>query len=240
VAKFLVVRYPPGGAGKMLCALLGFHPDIQSWNNTEQSDSEWFKSSFTSDFDSWLDNEPKNCYSINQYYSATYTRGDDLSNLPINFADLWIPLHTHKFNIPNWMQHYQIITIMLDQPSLKWFYKSKWRKRYSARKIDDGYEITQQEHRDSYKIAGFESQNLYKVKTNSLYRFIRNNIIEDNFTHLFKNPPVGKNDIVIPLSELLEYKSIIDNLQKIANTLQIIPYENLENIYNHWRNLHDY
>lgn len=236
--RFLLIKFPPGAAGKMLVTCLGTHSEIASWNTTNFSELDYAKSRYTGNFDNWLDAEPTNPWKFQKYVSAMYPRGDDIDQLDINFPNLWIPTLWQKTYTARFMQNYFCVNINVDKNSLKWYRKSRWKKQFSVEKNKNTYIITQHQHRPSYAVGNFNNQ--YKIKTNNLYRFIKENIIDYPIVdHLNNNALQG---VSVNLSDMLYQDSFFKILQKIQKQMNIGKHDWSESIeiWKHWRSLHDY
>lgn len=238
--KFLLVRFAPGAAGKMLITCLGTHPEIASWNTTNKSDLAWAKECYTGNFDAWLDSEPQTPWQIKKFISAIYPRGDDLESIPIKFPNLWIPIVWQKNYPAKFMKTYQVVNILLDKTSMRWYHKSRWRKQFSIDQVDDKVVVTQHRHRPTYQVGNFN--NVYKLEVTNLRKFIKDNVINYYVKHQFlrvEDQIAGTN---IFLSELLNEQGLEKSLRRIGNDLRLkeFNWEEAKLIWQYWKKLHNY
>lgn len=238
--KFLLIRFAPGAAGKILIACLGTHPEIASWNNTLSTNLEWIKKCYPGDFKSWLDNEPQNPWGLQKYVSAEYERGDKLERLEIDFPNKWITMIWHKNYIADFMKKYHIVNIIIDKPSVRWYHRSRWRKHFTAKKMNNYYQITQHQHRPTYAVGKFNNQ--YIVKVINLFSFIKKNVINYPIKQRFLKTEDQMAGTMILLSDLLREDGFKDSLNKISSDLKLASFDWNEAvaIWRHWRSLHEY
>ncbi len=240
MTKFLIIRYAPGAAGKILICLLGCHPEIASWNNSNLSNHNWAKIVFKKDFENWLNREPKNPWNMQQYVSATYSRGDDIDELPIDFSEKWIPITWHKNYLGKFIKKYHTINIIINKSGARWYHRSRWKKHFKVEKNNSNFLIYQQQHRNSYQIQNFNNQYIIEVK--NLFSFIKNNVInyKENFNFLTDDDLKPSSNIF--LSDLLSWSTTKKSLEKISIDLDLSEFnwEEVKDIWNHWRSMHDY
>lgn len=238
--KFLLIRFAPGAAGKMLIACLGTHPEIASWNNTPSTNLEWVKKCYPGDFDSWLDTEPQNPWGLQKYVSAEYERGDKLEHLEIDFPDKWIPIIWHKNYLPAFIKQHHAINIIIDQTSVRWYHKSRWKKQFSVERLDDVYQITQHQHRPNYVVGNFNNQHI--VHSTNLYSFIKDNVINYSLKKRFLKAEEQMPGSTILLSDLLCEDGIKNSLGKISLDMGLTTNDWSEAIaiWKYWRSKHAY
>ena len=238
--KFLLIRFAPGAAGKILIACLGTHPEIASWNNTTLTNLEWVKKCYPGDFGSWLDTEPQNPWGLQKYVSAEYKRGDELENLEIEFPDQWIPTIWHKNYLASFMKQHHAINIIIDNISARWYHRSRWKKQFTAVCLNGGYQITQHQHRPNYTVGNFNNQ--YNIQITNLYSFIKDNVINYSIKKRFLKADEQMPGTSILLSELLTEDGFRRSLNKISQDLKVSENDWSEAIaiWKYWRSKHEY
>lgn len=240
MTQFLVIRYTPGAAGKLLTSLLSIHPEISSWNRNELDNLTWFKNSFSENLETWMDFEPQNPWNIKDYVSSFYPRGDNLETLPIDFENKWIPVIWHKNYLAKFIKNYHIVTIHIDNKSKKWYHRSRWKKHFKAEIKNKTYKVYQFQHKPNSQVRNFN--NKYCVEVNNLFSFIKKNVIDykDNFN--FTNNTTDHLQTNINLSNLLEWESTKKSLEKISKDLNLkeFDWDCVENLWRHWRSCHKY
>lgn len=238
--KFLLIRFAPGSAGKMLIACLGTHPAIASWNTSTESNLEWAKKCYPGNFDSWLDTEPQNPWGLQKYVSAEYERGDNLEYLEIDFPDKWIPIIWHKNYLASFIKQHHAINIIIDKKSKRWYHRSRWKKQFSVERLSDGYQITQHQHRPKYTVGNFNNQYIVQVK--NLYSFIKDNVINYPVKQRFLEIEEQLPGTTILLSELLDEAEFKKSLDKIAMDMGLAKnnWNEAITIWKYWRSKHAY
>ena len=240
--NFLLIKFPPGAAGKMLISLLGYHPEIQSWNNTNLSCHDWFYKCFQDNLESWMENEPQSPWPISRYVSAMYPRGDELTSLPIDFPQAsYVPVVWHKLYPPNFVKDFKSVVILVDQQSTNWYHRSRWKKHFICEKQHNQFKIYKLQHRPSYQFGNFE--NNYVEYTKHLCSFIKKNVVNYDQKIIYSQKRNFLNDdVVINLSELLDEGKIINCLNKITKQIKLSNFDwsLVLPLWQHWRNLHNY
>ena len=240
--KFLLIKFPPGAAGKMLISLLGHHPEIANWNVTDLSNFEWFYKCFQNNLNSWMDHEPQSPWPISYYVSAIYPRGDDLTSLPIDFPQsYYVPIIWHKLYPPKFAKNYKSIVVLVDKQSTNWYYRSRWKKHFICKKQNDQFKIYKLQHRPTYQFGNFE--NNYIEYTKNLCSFIKQNVVNYDQKIIYSQKKNFLNDdVIINLSDLLNKDKIVDCLNKITSQLKLSDFDwhSVLPLWQHWRNLHNY
>jgi len=240
--NFLLIKFPPGAAGKMLISLLGYHPQIASWNNTQDSEEVWFKKHFNGELNNWMNTEPQSPWPISEYVSAMYTRGDETDNLPIQFPkNVFVPIIWHKLYPPKFAKKYKSVVILVDKKSRKWYHRSRWLKHFNYEKQAQGYKIYKLQHRPTYQFGNFDNQ--YIEYTDNIFSFLKQNVINYDQKKIYSSQSNFSNETVfINLSDLLENNSAIECLNKITQNLNLdtFNWNSVMPLWQHWRNLHKY
>lgn len=240
--NFLLIKYPPGAAGKMLISLLGHHPQIASWNNTQDTDEVWFKKHFCGHLNNWMDVEPQCPWEISKHVSAMYPRGDELEKLPIEFPDnLLVPINWHKVYPPRFAKKYKSIVIIVDKKSQKWYHRSRWLKHFNCEKQNQGYKIYKLQHRPTYQFGNFNNQ--YVEYTNNIFDFLKQNVIDYDQKKFFSNQNNFIDETVfINLSSLINEDCVVECFNKITKDLNLNSYDwhTAMPLWRHWRELHNY
>jgi hypothetical protein len=240
--NFLLIKYPPGAAGKMLVALLGNHPQIASWNKTQDSEEIWFKKHFHGQLNNWMNTEPQCPWPISCYVSSLYPRGDELTSLPINFPkNLYVPILWHKLYPPNFAKNFKSIVILVDKDSKKWFRRSRWKKHFNCEIENNLYKIYNMQHLPSVQIKNFN--NSYIEYTDNLFGFIKEKVFRYDQLEIYSSKKNFYNEnVFITLTDLIHEDSIIKCLDKITKELNLNSYNwnTVLPLWQHWRNLHNY
>ena len=239
--KWLLIRYAPGSAGRMLASLLSTHPEIASWNNTDYDDLLWFKNCYPGNFDKWMVDEPYDSWKLNQYISAKYPRGDNLDSLPITLPQMWLPFVWHKEYVAKFMTNYFTINIELDPPSHRWYHKSRWKKNFRCKKTATGYTVYNLSHAPNPNIQLQQKfDNQYEINIENLHGWLKHNIINAQEKQKFLGNNNIKPGVAVKLSDLLvDPRPVLHN---IANQL-CIDKHNWDVAYQmwvHWKKLHNY
>lgn len=239
---FLLIKFPPGAAGKMLISLLGHHPQIASWNNTQDSEEVWFKKHFCEQLDNWMNTEPQSPWPISKYVSAMYTRGDNIDNLPIKFPeDVHVPIIWHKLYPPRFAKKYKSIVILVDKQSQKWYHRSRWLKHFNYKEQPVGYKIYKLQHRPTYQFGNFDNQ--YIEYTGNIFKFLKQNVVNYDQKKIYSNQDNFDNETVfINLSDLINETNVVNCLNKITKALELnnFNWNSVMPLWTYWRNLHKY
>ena len=240
--NFLLIKFPPGAAGKMLISLLSQHPQIASWNNSTDSDEVWFKKHFDGQLANWVHNEPQCPWPISRYVSSLYPRGDELTTLPINFpANLYVPILWHKLYPPNFAKNFKSIVILVDKDSKKWFRRSRWKKHFNCKIENNLYKIYNMQHLPSAQIKNFN--NTHIEYTDNLISFIKERVFGYDQLEIYSDKSNFYNETVfINLSDLIFKDRIIGCLERITEDLNLNSHnwDTVMPLWQHWRNLHNY
>lgn len=240
--NFLLISYAPGAAGKMLISLLGHHPQIASWNNTQDSEEVWFKKHFNGELDNWMNTEPQCPWPISKYVSAMYNRGDEIDTLPIEFPkNKLVPIIWHKLYPPKFAKKYKSIVILVDKKSKKWYHRSRWFKHFNYEKQPIGYKIYKLQHRPTYQFGNFDNQ--YIEYTDNIFSFIKENVFEYDQLRVYSDQNnFDKKNVFINLSDLLYKDRIIECLENMTEQLDLdkFNWNSVMPLWQHWRNLHNY
>ena len=244
MTKWLVVHYAPGAAGRLLICYLGTHPQIASFNQSEQSHIDWFKSTYDVElkysFRNWTNLEPYEPWGIKKYVSSKYPRGDNIDSVAIDLPNKWIPLVWHKDYTAKFMKRYYAVNIVNDPDSLTWFHKSVWRKLFHAIKNDKGYLIYDQSHRPKDAMT-IKFDNQYELQVKNLHTFIKERIINNPDNIKFRKKNRFAQGIDINLTDLSSSnpKPMLDKI--VADMgLDKFDWHEAQQMWSHWQSLHDY
>ena len=153
-SPFVVVRYAPGSAGRVISVMLQLSSAISSWNTlfnknefSNKDYTDYLINSFPKDSVKHLRAEPDLPY-YSDFYSGTYTRGEDVSfeqycnyqkqaECNYFFKNLdqqqYVNLILHKSKIPLFMQGSHVVNIIIDTPAaLELSQKLLWCKHYQV------------------------------------------------------------------------------------------------------------
>lgn len=240
--NFLLIKFTPAAAGKLLISLLGNHPQIASWNNTQDSEETWFKKHFVEDLNNWTNTEPQSPWPVSRYVSSLYPRGDELTSLPIDFPkNLYVPVIWHKLYPPRFAKKFKSIVILVDKDSKKWFRRSRWKKHFNCEIENNRYKIYNMQHRPQIQIKNFD--NTYIEYTNNLFGFIKERVFNYDQLEIYSDKNNFYNeDVFINLSDLINEDLLIDCLNKITEELNLDSYNwnTVMPLWKHWRGLHNY
>jgi hypothetical protein len=264
--KFLVVQYAPGSAGKFLIAVLmaspsiaHFLPEVESEKNNNKC-LDFIKQSFIGDFEKWISTEPQHAMAWNLHFtSAKYPRGDDLSfdqfvelaetESTDHFVDSvnagkQIIIARHKTVPTDFFSDSDFVTIKLDLQSLKWYHRAYWSKLFGIKnnmihiKENDPELINQ-----PMKKYLFKNNNSVYVEQ-SVFSFIRNNIIKSQYKEKFLAPGINpsKNHIIVNLTEILVESRFVASVNAITEqfSLGTIDEKFIRSAHRHWISLHPY
>lgn len=182
----LFVRYAPGSAGNFLISILQTSNRLPCWDiqvenskgrpQFEDCFKNWFSKCFQPDLENHIKYEPHHPYQLD-FVSAKHSRGDDLSvtefitelknrqdQLFLNNIQSYqqTVMRLNKSVVPQWGLGNSIINIVVDNPSKKWFYKTRYIKLFG--KHNDEW-ICKENHPD-YLVAKYK-----KIQFNNPYRF---------------------------------------------------------------------
>lgn len=211
-SPFVVVRYAPGSAGRIISVMLQLSSAISSWNilfnKNEFSNkdyTDYLISSFPEDSVKHLRVEPDLPYYFD-FYSGTYTRGENVSfeqycnyqkqaECKYFFKNLdqqqYVNLILHKSKIPLFMQGSHVVNIIIDTPAaLELSQKLLWCKHYQ---VLNEKEVKMLAH-DTETCNQKRSQLVKKFYTgssiivvNSLEDFYNKQIVKNVTFELFQN-----------------------------------------------------
>ena len=151
-SPFIVVRYAPGSAGRIISTILQLSDSVASWNTSlgknnfsTENYTSYLITSFPEAPEQHLRSEPDLPY-YSDFYSGTYERGENSSfkqylqhqedtGCEYFFENLrqrlYVNLILHKSKIPMFMQGSHMINIIIDTPAaLELSQKLLWCKHY--------------------------------------------------------------------------------------------------------------
>jgi hypothetical protein len=261
--KFLIIRFPPGAAGRFLGTMLMGSKDVAHFNenaNTTEEKLNYLEQCFKKDLSQWLKHEPsdKMAWGID-FVSNKYPRGDDLTveqftTLTQEKCTEWyhkcvtnnkrITIFWHKNYIPNFYKG-ECISILIDKKSTRWYHRSRWFKHYGMK--DEKIHLKENDpncHR--YPINQLVAKFNNPIFSNENFRkFVKENVINSQETKPFylNNSlfPVD-NDIQINLSELLEEDQFLSLINMLSEKMHLskIDTDYLIRGFRYWRSIHAY
>jgi hypothetical protein len=251
IAKFLIIRFPPGAAGNMLASILQCSPEVAHWNQLQQNlkpNNDWtdyFQKVFTSEISQWLYHEPigQLRWGTREIFSAKHPRGDNLSideflhqeQVYCNEyyheqkkAGRYLPIFWHKETMPIFFQNSRSLIIKLDQPSLRWFDHAVFFKHYKiVENNSEGVRVRLLENRPEIVPSTFLSQNQFEQRWPSFRSFVREKIWKNPHRKQYQHTKSNTNwpipSLTINLSCLLDQKLFGQEYFKICNFLEITP-----------------
>lgn len=268
--KFLVTRFAPCAGGNFISSILQCSESVGHWHSNIEEDKpnvawiDFFQKHFVTPLNEWTSNEPlsERDWGVENIFSASYPRGNDLTVPEYLNAEnektsegfklakrnnRLMPIFWHKEFIPKYFNNSIGLTIYLDKKSLRWFDHSMYHKHYSVVDInpDKSIVVHLEQHRPSYQIGKFNNQ--YEVTYDSFKEFVKDRIINNQHRKLFQdidfiNKFPNKN-IIIELSDLLDWNRFQDTYDKLCVFYDIkdpLDAKTLEELFTHWRNLHEY
>lgn len=260
--QFLVIRYPPGAAGRFLAVMLMGNDNVAHYDasvKTIEDKLAYAKNSFPNELGNWLLSEPNDKIAWNiTFVSNKYPRGDNLTKEEFNKLATekcteWyhknvslgkkIIIPWHKTNIPIFYKG-QSITIVIDKKSERWYNRARWYKHFG---IKDGKIYLRENdpaiHRDELKkiVASYNNPILLDE---SFFSFVKKTMVSKEVA-VFKNYsllPAIDDDCLVNLSNLLSEQSCIDTINQLCDKLNLpmINQDYLKNCFAHWRNLHPF
>lgn len=268
--KFLVTRFAPGAGGNFISSILQCSKSVGHWHTKIEEDKEntnwlnFFQSHFVHPLNEWTSNEPlaTRDWGVKDIFSATYPRGNDLSisdylkeeqektNMGFKKAKdqgKLLPVFWHKEFIPQYFNNSVGLSIFLDKRSLRWFDHSIYLKHHSIIKTnhDKSVVVHLEQHRPTYQVATFDNQ--YEVTYGSFKEFVKDRIINNHHRKLFQDSDFINNfpnkNIIIELSDLLNWNRLQDTYDKLCifyNIEDPLDVKELEELFRHWRDLHEY
>jgi hypothetical protein len=175
----LFVRYAPGSAGNFLISILQTSNKLPCWDiqvenykgtpQFEDCFKNWFSKCFQSNLEDHIKHEPHHPYQLD-FVSAKHPRGDELSaeqfveELKNRNDQLFLNniqrhqqtvMRLNKPVVPQWGLGNSIINIVVDNPSKKWFYKTRYIKLFGK---DNNEWISKENHPD-YLVAKYKKYN---------------------------------------------------------------------------------
>lgn len=247
----LFVRYAPGSAGNFLISILQTSSKLPCWDiQVENSKStpqfedcfkNWFSKCFQSNLENHIKHEPHHPYQLD-FVSAKHPRGDDLSveefvkELKNRNDQLFLNniqshqqtvMRLNKPVVPRWGLGNSIINIVVDTPSKKWFYKTRYIKLFG--KDNDGW-ISKENHPDylAAKYKKIQFNNPYRFQI-SKFAFLKNFVIGEpailpfyNYNKLLE--PISNqycNQYKLPLSNLLDPNTNVNVILDLFEQLDL-------------------
>jgi hypothetical protein len=255
----LFVRYAPGAAGNFLISILQTSNKLPCWDiqvenskgtpQFEDTFKNWFSKCFQPDLENHIKHEPHHPYQLD-FVSAKHPRGDDLSveqfieELTTRQDQLFLNniqhgqhtvMRLNKANIPQWGLGNCVINIVVDTPSKKWFYKTRYIKLFG--KDNNGWWISKENHPD-YLVAKFKKiqfHNPYRFEI-SKFAFLKNFVIGESAILPFYDynkllePPSNQccKQYRVNLSRLLDPSTNVDTILDLFEQLELgIPNKKL-------------
>lgn len=210
--RFLIVRFPPGGAGNMLISLLQASPEVAHWDPQQEDQKpnnnwlEYFSRVFQPNMEQWLYREPVGqlSWGTRKIFSAKYPRGNDLSVADFlaqeqqhcndyyhaqKNAGKYLPIFWHKSIMPEYFRQSLCAIIQLDQASLRWFDRAVYHKHYKiVRKDCDQLLIQNLENRPEIVPKQFGGQVIFEQSWPSLRAFVIDKIYNNPYRALYQQP----------------------------------------------------
>lgn len=259
--SFLLIRFAEGSAGSFLMSVLAASESVWHWdketqdNKTEDLSFQYIQKTFKPDFEFWIlrDPKPQNDYNLH-FISTKYPRGNELSlsNFKENCArdaskhffqgqssGKHIALPWHKIDVPSFLEDPLVVTIKIDQPSLRWYHRSLWRKKFGIKngmihiKADDPvYNPARAEY-----FAKFN--NPYLINQ-SVFSFVKENVISNKQKLAFLMPADVPNNSMIELSSLLEEDKFVKGISDICTSFNILKPTNpfIRECHRYWMSCH--
>jgi len=235
-----------------------------------KSDTDWlkyFQQVYVSDLSQWLKYEPLNRQNlgVREIFSAIYERGNYLSidqfaeqekkHCSDFYFDLknqqkYIPVFWQKNYFPEYFANATFVNIMLDRSSLRWFDRSFYKKHFSIEKLNnDGSLIIKYErHRPSIVPRTFTGTNIYKNYHPGFINFARQEIFGNIWrsrylsSEYLHNSTSDRPQYTLYLSDLLNLSMLEPKYLDLCKFLDIapMPIPQLHQLFQHWRQCHDY
>ena len=228
----LFVRYAPGSAGNFIISVLQTSKELSCWDTkveetkgTDQFASElklWMQRSFQDDLNNHLKHEPHHRYRLD-FFSSKLPRGNELSvdqfvkNLELhgdieflkNIADnKRTVMRLNKPTIPLFGQGNPVVNIVIDPPSRKWLYRTRYVKLFGK---EGNFWISKENHPEflaaKFKKILFQNQYQFQV---SKFTFLKDFVIGEPAIQPFFN-----------LSSLIQDKSNC-NSQQLSINLSVL------------------
>jgi hypothetical protein len=265
--KFLVIRFPIGGAGNFLSSTLQCSNGVGHWlefleiNKSNNNWVDYFKKVFTSNLERWVENEPisKHQLGTREIFSANYSRGNNLTldeffalekqyctdyYFSLKRENKFIPIFWHKQFNPVYFNKAMFIDVFLDKDSLSWYDRAYFRKHFSVTKQISNILVTNNAHRPSIIPKTFTGQNLYQEEYNSFYSFAKKNIFNNPMRSLYQDDNIFTNknqpNMKIWLSDLIDHDRFISVYPKLCNFLDVKPIDIgiIKQLHLHWISCH--
>jgi hypothetical protein len=247
----LFVRFAPGSAGNFLISILQTSNKLPCWDiqvenskGTPQFDDcfkNWFSKCFQSNLEDHIIHEPFHPYQLD-FVSNKHPRGDDLSaeefveelknrndQLFLNNIQSYrqTVLRLNKSVVPQWGLGNSIINIVVDTPSKKWFYKTRYIKLFGK---NNNEWISKENHPDylvgKYKKIQFYNPYRFQI---SKFAFLKNFVIGEPAILPFYNydkllEPISNqycNQYKLPLSNLLDPSTNVNAILHLFEQLDL-------------------
>jgi len=262
--KFIVVKYPPGGAGKFLISIImssrdvaHYDPDVEN-DKTPENCIAYIRNSFTPMIKNWMLNEPNDKFTWNTtFYSNKYARGNDLTldefveraktTCTEHFHNCvsknkFIPLVWHKVNTAPFFADSKVLFIRVDNSAEKWHHRALWNKLYGTKNGKIHLKINDPEYNLPMKEIMSKFKNpIYSEDT--FYTFAKKNIINNEFAIPFskdKEIVPQPNQKIIKLSDILNSSLFHSLAADIFKFLEIEPADEkvLKFAHAHWCSCH--
>jgi len=261
-----MVQYAPGSAGKFLTSLLMCSPSLAHFNPTVEIDKtadrciDYIQNHFSPNLAQWVSKEPNHGNAWNLHFiSSKYPRGDDLSMEQIvkqsardateHFCNSvnqnkFIPSIWNKPNIPAFLESSKFVTIIIDPLSLKWYHRAVWHKLYGWKDGNIHLKANDPSLNPAMAIY-FQKFNNPLTTNENFFSFVKREILnspvkipfltQHNFSH-------HSMQSFVNLSDLLNFNSCVNAIDRICNELDIlpIPISIITRGHRHWSSCHTF
>lgn len=268
--KFLVIRFPVGGAGNFVASCLQCSMGVGHWNSVlehEKPNVDWldyFKKVFQPEYETWFEREPSIKYTlgVKEIYSAYYPRGNDLSDAEffeaekkcsehyhdLRSKDNYIPVFWMKAFFPRYYNNATFIDLMLDEPCLRWYDRSHYRKHYKLEWDKGRLKVYNNRHMPGTTPKSFTGTNQFVTYHDTFFGFARKEIYDNPHRRLFRKKDLfddcsGKRPRhVMTLSDVLDSERFLNNYKQICDMIEVDPISDKElvSLHKHWIGCHDF
>lgn len=264
--NILVLSYPEGAAGKLLCTALMRSVALSHWdsqvehNKDDDTCLEYVRSHFTNNLRYWLNNEPDHsqAWGLSKFISSKYKRGEALSKQEFESEckqhateHFHYSIAQNKLCLYVWNKSYDIaifnvckkVTILIDKPAESWFDYALWNKHYTV----EGDKVKFLAHDTA---SNKNNVNIVKKFNNPTYS--QKSVADTYDEHITNNADKKlfsnksqfahrKNNVCVNLSDLLDQNKFVDTVNNIVEYHAIAPINStyVKLVHKHWLQCHD-
>ena len=246
--KLFLIRFPPGAAGKIILTLLQTSNEIAIWNHRLQSlkNTNKFDINFLDYVDQkfpknhvlHLRNEPEPLLDMSNYYSGSFSRGNDISakqfinyhkndeyfNYLIN-NNLYLSFGIMKTELPLFCYDAKILNVSVDSiVAKKFLHRARLAKHFTVNKnivtsLNDHPDYCSKFRKE--KAAEYFDQNQPIYKINNWNKFVKGKIINVNHPLISNsiekiiNSENKENNYIFSLSRFLDIKQSTVEIKKV-------------------------